>query len=70
MKALELKVAVELMFDDFTDTRCVFSANQLSWMQTCFLAVVSLYIEESLRTVVLIVAQSIELFDPSKLFKT
>ena len=42
MRALELKVVVELMFVDFGDTRCVLSSNQLSPMQASFLAVVSL----------------------------
>ena len=69
MRVLEFKVAVELALNDYGDSRCVLSANQLSQMQATFQAVVCLYIEESWRAVAPIVAQLIGLFDPSILSK-
>ena len=69
IRELKLMVAVELVLDDFGDTPCVLSANQLLRMQASFLAVVFLYIEESWRAVAPIVAQSIGLYYPSRLHK-
>ena len=59
IRALELKVAVELALDDYEYTRCVLFANQLSQMLATSLSVVFLYTEESWRAVAPIVAQLI-----------
>ena len=61
LRALKLKIAVEVVFDDYGDTRCVLFFIQLSQIQASFLRWF-VYIRESLRAVALIVAQSIELF--------
>ena len=56
MRALVLKVAVELMFDNFRDICLVLSENTLFWMQASFLAVKFLFIKDSFCPVVPIVA--------------
>ena len=59
MRALKLKIVVELALDNHEVTRCVLSSNQLSRMRAIFLAVVFLYIDVPWRAVAPIVAQSI-----------